>query len=176
MGHTWPAPEAVNDELARHRGEGVSLGRDSDRPTGEPGSRHENGYENNPENGLEKCARQRPHEPAERRRASQRPATARQLDYAGQLAVQIGGLGTQELETLVGRLFGKPLANLTSLEASSLIDTLRAIKTGEDHWQVCSTGRPRDGNRTELLMGMSSCLWCSAASGLRKFHVGRHRP
>jgi hypothetical protein len=105
--------QAVNDELTRHRptsrdnGSRLSASGDGGQPA--PVNSRSTGRPNG--NGYR--------------------ATAKQLEYAGQLAKQIRGLGTRGLEQLAQKMFGKPVAELSGIDASGLIDTLKTIKSGE---------------------------------------------
>ncbi len=101
--------QAVNDELARHQ-----QGGNGEAPKAQPAQQPSgNGHQGNG-NGTNG------------HRASQK-----QVDYLNQLARQIRGLGIRQLETLADKMFGKPVADLTGLDASGLIDTLKAIKAGD---------------------------------------------
>jgi hypothetical protein len=67
-------------------------------------------------------------------------ASKRQLDYMQQLARQIDGLGARGLQSLTQRICGKPMADLTTLDASSVIDTLKAMKDGRLDVQAALKG------------------------------------
>ncbi len=102
--------QAVNDELARHTG-----GGNGEAPKAQPAQQPAgNGHQGNG-NGANGAHR----------------ASEKQIAFVNQLARQIRGVGVRHLETLADRMFGKPVADLTSLDASGLIDTLKAIKAGD---------------------------------------------
>ena len=125
--------QAVQDELARHQPNGGS-GDGRVQQQAEPQQAHGSasstqsdtgrGYRNG--NGN-----------------SGHAASQKQVDYIQQLARQIRGLGVRRLDTLADKMFGKPMATLTSMDASGLIDTLKAIKAGEIQLEAALSGDPR---------------------------------
>jgi hypothetical protein len=102
--------QAVDDELARtQQGDNGKVSAvDTHRS---PAASHQNDNGHNGSNGHR--------------------ASEKQCGYIRQLAGQIEGLGVRRLDTLANKMFGKPMADITSLDASGMIDTLKSIKAGE---------------------------------------------
>jgi hypothetical protein len=69
-------------------------------------------------------------------------ASEKQLAYAQRLASQIPEVGLGGLDDFAQSLLGKPLAGITAAEASRLIDTLKAVKSGEIQLHEIFTGTP----------------------------------
>ncbi len=73
-------------------------------------------------------------------RRNEYQASDKQLNYARRLASQIQGLG--RIDDLVTRMFDKPVSDLSSFEASSVIDQLKSIKDGTIRLDDIIVGAP----------------------------------
>jgi len=128
--------QAVQDELAREQ-QAVTPGNSqeaSQSPSEKSARPSAGGNGNSPNGGTNGSSRngQNGH-----------GASEKQFEYLRQLARQISGLGVRRLDALANRMFGKPLADLTSLDASGLIDALKDIKAGKiDLEAVINGGAP----------------------------------
>ena len=105
--------QAVNDELTRQRsGEANGAANSRSSPTHHHQTDHRASHDANSHgsNGHQ--------------------ASQRQIKFAQQLAREIRDLGDRRLDSVAHKMFDKPLAALSSLEASGLIDCLKGIKEG----------------------------------------------
>lgn len=122
--------QAVNDELARHQAPADS---NNSQPAKRPDTRPQPASRSNGNNASGN---------GNGNGNSEHRASQKQQNYINQLAGQIRGLGSRRLESLAQKMFGKPLADLTSLNASSLIDMLKAVQGGQIKLEDALNGAP----------------------------------
>lgn len=129
--------QAVNEELTRQSHSGGRAGRASNgAPNGTPPEAHDGRANHRPAagngrragGGAASGASSGAADAAEA--ACQEPASPRQIDFLRALARQIRGLELRRLEALCLAAAGKPMAGLTALDASRLIDQLKLVRSG----------------------------------------------
>ena len=119
--------QAVSDELARHQQAGGSAAGGSQRRAPSRPAPAANGSQNG---GAATSGNG----------SSRRQATEKQRTYIRQLSAQIKGLGVRRLDTLAGNMYGTPVAELSSFEASGLIDCMKGIKADKIDLQAALNG------------------------------------